>query len=584
MPYSAVAYRPQRQRWARPSRRLLSSEVSPLGWRSCGQRFYRWAGRKLMKISRAGHAYDPTRGTGPPGSFGVEMLARLRLLWIVTCALVTTMGGLAAPAGAASGWIALSRWDGSAVGTSEVWLIRPDGSGLMLVHQFTDNVFTDMGLLSPDGRTILLRRDSNDSSKAGAEPRIWTLGVVSGAVAEPDASYQPSFYSGDLPSGWSPDGRYILFSRSGPSFHSEIFRMEASGANVVALTAPVEGVNSLSAVYSPDGSKIAYAAGTYFDRQAWIMNADGSGQQQLTHDAGDVSWVSWAPDGSKLVYGVQAANAPEFTVHTIKPDGGEEQTLTGEGEDNAVPFYSTDGTQIAFSHFAPEANAFELSIMNADGGQPAPVPNAPARAIGFSWTSAEPIVPPARITVSVSPSSPSASAPFTVTAVARDASGTRIKSYDAPASWSDLTGKLSPYEAPHFVNGIAKTTQASVASPSHADALTVSSFGAKGTSKLFNVTGPLDHIALSVPRKVKDGAGFTVKAYARDVLNDTITSYTGAATWSDLTGTLSPVAPSTFVKGVSKTTGAIVATPTGKDSITLSSGGITGTSGAFVVE
>jgi hypothetical protein len=550
----------------------------------------RWAGREFVKSleGRLGmQTAQPVKLVRLVVS-GIEMLARLKLLWIVTGVLVTIVGGLATPvgAGAASGWIALSRFDGSPAGTSEVWLIRPDGSGLTLVHQFTDGIYTDGGLLSPDGRTILLRRDSSNDTTTGFEPRIWTLDVATGAVTELDSSYQPSFYSGDLPSGWSPDGRYILFSRSAPPDHSEIFRMEASGANVVALTAPVEGGNLLSAVYSPDESKIAYAADA-FNRRVWIMNADGSDQQQLTNDAGDVSWVSWAPDGSKLVYSVQTTNGADV-VHTIKPDGSEEQTLTGEGEgeDDAVPFYSPDGTQVAFSHFdfAPEANAFELSIMNADGSQPAPVPNGPARAIGFSWTGSEPILPPAGITVSVASSGPSAGTPFTVTAVARNASGTRIKSYDAPASWSDLTGELSPYEAPHFVNGIAKTTQASITSPFHADALTVSSFGTKGTSKLFNVTGPLDHIALSVPRKVKAGAGFTVTAYARDMLNDTITSYNGAATWSDLTGTLFPTMPSTFVKGVSKTLGATVATHTEKDTIMLSSGGITGTSGAFVVE
>ncbi len=360
--------------------------------------------------------------------------------------------------------------------------------------------------------------------------------------------------------------------------------MDASGSNVVALTAPVEGVNALSAVYSPDSSKIAYATGTYFDRQVWTMNADGSGQQQLTNDAGDVSWVSWAPDGSKLVYCVQKTNTTEFTVHTIKPDGSDEQMLTGVGEDNQEPFYSPDGTQIAFSHFATEADGLALSIMNADGSQPTPVPHAPVRAIGFSWTSTEPIVAPVRITLSVSPSSPAAGSPFTVTAVARDASGARIKSYSAPASWSDLSGKLSPYEPPHFVHGVAKTTRASVASPFHADMLTASSFGAKGTSRSFNVTGPLNHIALSVPRKVRAGVGYTVTAYARDALNDTITSYTDTATWSDLTGTLSPGTPSAFANGISKTTGTTVAKPTGNDTITIASGGTSGTSGTFAVE
>jgi hypothetical protein len=122
------------------------------------------------------------------------MRVRPRPLRTVAAALATGACGLAMVGGtaAASGWIALSRWDGSMAGTSEVWLIRPDGSGLTLVHQFADDISTEMGLLSPDGRTVLLRRDSNDSSRAGFEPRIWALDVASGAVTELDAAYQPS--------------------------------------------------------------------------------------------------------------------------------------------------------------------------------------------------------------------------------------------------------------------------------------------------------------------------------------------------------------------------------------------------------
>ena len=81
---------------------------------------------------------------------------------------------------------------------------------------------------------------------------------------------------------------------------------------------------------------------------------------------------------------------------------------------------------------------------------------------------------------------------------------------------------------------------------------------------------------------VPHGTAFPVKAYATDSLSTTVTSYSGAATWSSLDGALSPETPAPFANGVS-TTLATIPAAFARDRVTVVSGGVTGMSAFFSV-
>jgi hypothetical protein len=65
----------------------------------------------------------------------------------------------------------------------------------------------------------------------------------------------------------------------------------------------------------------------------------------------------------------------------------------------------------------------------------------------------------------------------------------QIKSYNAPATWSDLSGHLSPATPASFVNGVSKT-RATVANPFRADKITIASGGKSKQSGPFDVRAP----------------------------------------------------------------------------------------------
>ena len=51
-----------------------------------------------------------------------------------------------------------------------------------------------------------------------------------------------------------------------------------------------------------DGKKLAFLCNESGSSQVWEMNPDGSGRKQLTEYEGDIEGFSFSPDGKKLLF------------------------------------------------------------------------------------------------------------------------------------------------------------------------------------------------------------------------------------------------------------------------------------------
>lgn len=154
------------------------------------------------------------------------------------------------------------------------------------------------------------------------------------------------------------------------AFHStrdgdfEIYAMHADGSHVAQLTHNT--ANDFDPVWSPDGKRIAFSS----DRngtccELFVMNADGTGETQLSHGGGFGG--AWSPDGKQIAFG--GPNGELFVMN----DDGTGVTQRGTGFPTA---WSRDGRQIAF--ISNRAGNNDIYVMNADGTGVTQLTNDPA--------------------------------------------------------------------------------------------------------------------------------------------------------------------------------------------------------------
>jgi PASTA domain/WD40-like Beta Propeller Repeat len=170
---------------------------------------------------------------------------------------------------------------------------------------------------------------------------------------------------------WSPDGNKILFSRFPLFGYADIYVMNADGSGEKQLTS---GFPAWSPSWSPDGTMIAYKRSSPSNGasgEIWTMNADGSNKKQITSDGLAKFELSWGmtPSGSKIVY--VGYHPFAWGVFTINPDGSGLTRLTGVP--SALAFralgpldWSPDGTKIAFSSEAEVTTGCGISVAPED--------------------------------------------------------------------------------------------------------------------------------------------------------------------------------------------------------------------------
>ena len=222
------------------------------------------------------------------------------------------------PGAPSSGFAANPTWspDGGRIafmsnrdGTDDIFVVNADGSGLRNLTRTHGHDRTRIWKgrehkriswsspdqqWSPDGRKLVFRSERDRPSeleRAVCRPRcrrdeIYVMNADGSGLRRLTHNWKS-----DGAPVWSPDGRKILFVRSGwdSALQGDVYVMNADGSGQRNLTRSVTHpfATDTAPAWSPDGRKILFVSNRTRNGEVYVMNADGSGLRQLTRLKGE---------------------------------------------------------------------------------------------------------------------------------------------------------------------------------------------------------------------------------------------------------------------------------------------------------
>ena len=276
-----------------------------------------------------------------------------------------------------------------AVGEYDIWVVRPDGTGLRRLTESPANRSDYNPAWSPDGSTLLFERRKLDPAAAGGDEALYAVNADGGGFRQITHCRGQCWSDGEAT--WSPAGGRIAFGRAtgprsapGPSLVA-IDVANTDGSQVRQLSRPPHGYEDHLPTWSPDGRTIVFqrdTAGSGTPGPTKLMAVDAvTGTERVVYRL--PSWApgsglaAFAPDGKRILFGfwcIYGDSCPassraerNATLATIHPDGRGLRLLQLKSDADSGA-WSSDGKRIVFRcRYGAGPPSFRLCISDLNG-------------------------------------------------------------------------------------------------------------------------------------------------------------------------------------------------------------------------
>jgi Tol biopolymer transport system component len=273
------------------------------------------------------------------------------------------------------------------VGEFDLWVVRPNGSGLRRLTTSPSARSDYNPDWSPDGSSVVFERRVLENGTDGDD--LWVVDADGSDLHQLTDCADQCWL--DNEARWSPSGAQIAFTRgSGPRTIDHpstiaIDVMASDGTGVRQLSRPPQGYEDHYATWSPDDTSIVFQRDTNANppgRTELVAVDVASGVEHHVYTlpawAGGSGIASFSPSGSRILFGywciygdgcgASGHSARNARLATIRPDGRGLDTLGLKALADSGT-WSPDGKEVAFRCQPAHGVGFRLCTSRVDGSR-----------------------------------------------------------------------------------------------------------------------------------------------------------------------------------------------------------------------
>jgi Tol biopolymer transport system component len=242
--------------------------------------------------------------------------------------------------------------------------VKPDGTDAVVLP-FDLRIGDGPFWWAPDGRHVAFMRYHDlvpcKHASAGLLYEPW--------VMDADGSHQHRLTADGSPT-WSADGgALVLLRASDPNAPADSLSVLDVAGTVLASLGPEPGVSYETAVWSPDGTRLAFGRTEVNDWRLVVASQDLTGLRTLspTGNALNAGPPVWSPDGSAILFSLQTADVRNL-FWIVGIDGQLPRLLSPDGVNEVGAAWSPSGSSIAVARDGAAPDGISPGVLVVDLG------------------------------------------------------------------------------------------------------------------------------------------------------------------------------------------------------------------------